>query len=202
MTTNLFNRKTLLSSALIALAFGLNAQVKSTHTDEKYANTTIVYKDTAATDQDVLNALGAEYGMGDVIRVAVAPPKPPAAPVVDKSKGEDVWLKTAKKPELKNLSATTNIAASTLESPVINYIPMAVTSSPKAPAPVAVQAVAETQTAAAPAVSTAEAKTTKVKTTSSTKAGKSYKKPGKKSGKGYGKAKHRKHKQRYGCPKF
>lgn len=201
MNANLFNRKTLLSGALIALAFGLNAQVKSTHTDEKYANTTIVYKDKAATDQDVLNALGAEYGMGDVIRVAVAPPKPPAAPAIDKSKGEDVWLNTATKPEVKNLSASYNVAPPALSAPEINLIPKAKAPSPKAPAPIAVQEVAETQTAAAPAISTTETKTAKVKSTS-TKAGKSYKKPGKKSGKGYGKAKHRKHKQRYGCPTF
>ncbi|MBL7828801.1 MAG: hypothetical protein JNJ57_19350 [Saprospiraceae bacterium] len=212
MNANLFNRKTLLSGALIALAFGLNAQVKSTQTDEKYANTTVVYKDKAANDQDVLNTLGSEYGMGDVIRVTVAPPKPAAAPVIDKSKGQDVWLGKPKTQDVRNLTA------SNANQPVLNVKPAAPAVSPAVapkavqqavknsatPSPVAVETATPETPKTEEAVSAAPVSTMKAKTASgASKSGKAYKKPGKKSGKGYGKTKSRKHgKQRYGCARF
>lgn len=199
MNANLFNRKTLVSGALIALAFGLNAQVKSTQTDEKYANTTVVYKDKASADQDVLNALGNEYGMGDVIRVTVAPPKPAAAPLIDKSKGEDVWLASGKKMPAPTLSAANGTGIQTL---------LAKPDAPKAPlvspAPVAAPVVeAEDTPQSNTAIAAAPAAMAKTKSVGTTKSGKAFTKATKKSGKGYGKTKNRKKgKQRYGCPKF
>jgi hypothetical protein len=56
-------------------------KVAFTETDEKYANTTIVYTHGVAKDADVLNQMNTSFGMGDVVRIAVAPPKPSTPPV-------------------------------------------------------------------------------------------------------------------------
>ncbi|HND87826.1 MAG TPA: hypothetical protein PK971_05845 [Saprospiraceae bacterium] len=84
------SRSLLLSLSLMAAgASVLPAQnVKEVVTDEKYANTTIVYKheNSTATDAEILSQLNGSYGMGDVVRIAVAPPKPApiAVPKIEK----------------------------------------------------------------------------------------------------------------------
>lgn len=91
MNISLKSRSLLLSlSVMAAGATVLPAQsVKEIVTDEKYANTTIVYKhaNSTATDAEILNQLNSSYGMGDVVRIAVAPPKPApiAVPKIEKT---------------------------------------------------------------------------------------------------------------------
>lgn len=52
----------------------LSAQTPlNTRIDERYGNTTVVYKDKNTTDAELLNRLDKEYGMGDVIRITQAP---------------------------------------------------------------------------------------------------------------------------------
>ena len=213
MKSLIFNRQSLLFAALLSSAIGVNAQITSTHTDEKYGYTTVVYKDKAATDKEVLNALDSSVGMGDVIRITVAPPKPAAVPTIDKSKGEDVWLKPAK-PANPTLTAAT--------APAINHIPSASpttvaakpiavktpVAAPKAVTATAAQPVTSvaapvaTQPKATAQQSTAAPKSVQAKTSSASKSVKSANKSLKKSG-GIFKKKYRKGgKQRYGCPKF
>lgn len=66
--------------ALTLSAASLQAQspvVAGSITDEKFANTTIVFKkDSNANDAQVLSALESDMGIGDVVRITVAPPKP------------------------------------------------------------------------------------------------------------------------------
>ncbi len=75
-----------LSLAFIAVTGSLNAQTTKpleTRTDEKYGNTTIVYRnDKGTSDAVILSQIEKEYGMGDVVRIAEAPPKPPVAPAL------------------------------------------------------------------------------------------------------------------------
>lgn len=77
-----FNLQALVATALLLANTALSAQnIKETVTDEKYANTTIVYKKGNANDAEILSQLNDSYGMSDVVRIAVAPPKPAVAPV-------------------------------------------------------------------------------------------------------------------------
>jgi hypothetical protein len=73
-----------LAVTLVAAANALNAQKPvETRTDERYGNTTIVYKDANTNDAAMLQRLNqGDYGMGDVIRITEAPPKPAVAPAV------------------------------------------------------------------------------------------------------------------------
>jgi hypothetical protein len=79
-----------LSNLLIVLALcsaisQVRAQkvIRGTNTDVKYANTTVVYKDSTATDNSVLTQLDNEsLGVGDVVRITTPPPKPKPAPAV------------------------------------------------------------------------------------------------------------------------
>lgn len=78
----LANFKNLLALTLLFTATGLSAQnqIQSTQTDEKHGNTTVVYtKDANYNDQAILAQLDNSYGIGDVVRIAVAPPKPEAS---------------------------------------------------------------------------------------------------------------------------
>ena len=50
-------------------------------TDRRFANTTEIYKAEKASDTDVLTEIEANYGLGDVVRITVAPPKPKPEPV-------------------------------------------------------------------------------------------------------------------------
>ncbi len=150
------NRKNLLFATLMAASFGLNAQIESTHTDVKYGYTTVVYKDKAATDTDVLNALENSVGMGDVVRVTVAPPKPAPVPKVDKAKGEDTWLKPAAKPAINNLTASTATAPVAIAvNPATPKVPTAAaapSAAPTMPKPAVAKSSATSSTAvAAPA---------------------------------------------------
>ncbi len=61
-----------------------NAQIKGTAPDAKFANTTVVYKDSTASDARILAQFEKSMGVGDVIRITAAPPRPavkPATPI-------------------------------------------------------------------------------------------------------------------------
>jgi hypothetical protein len=82
--------KTIANTAALVLAAQIAAQaqtpVESTHVDEKFAYTTVVYKNKAADDQAVLQSLDSSFGIGDVVRVTLAPPPPPKpAPILTAS---------------------------------------------------------------------------------------------------------------------
>jgi hypothetical protein len=218
---------------LAAANFAATAQtrpVESTHTDEKFANTTVVYKTTAASDTDVLSALEGDFGIGDVVRVTVAPPPKPVekatekitAPVADKSKGEDTWLPTSAKPApaaalTVSASPTINKSAAkpapSVATPLASAKPAAtvaaktvVPAAPKQAKAIAAPMVESQSKTPAPTVTTDSNTTVKAKTATAGKAKKSYKsvkKTGKKSSGAKPKSKSRKGgKQRYGCYKF
>jgi hypothetical protein len=204
MKSHIFNRKSLLFATFLASAIGVNAQIKSTHTDEKYAYTTVVYKDKAATDAEVLKALDSSIGMGDVVRVAIAPPKPAATPSIDASKGEDVWLKPSAAPKVTLTASASAVPADLVaKTPEVKndmtIASLEVKQENTAAAPIVEQTQNKTTETAAPV-----AKTTKTKTV--TKSSKSVKKVAKKQGKKYSKGSKKKYrkagKQRYSCPKF
>lgn len=219
---------------MLAIQFSAQAQnpVESTHIDEKYAFTTVVYKNTAATDTEVLSALESDFSIGDVVRVTLAPPPAPTVPVsasepvfADKGKGEDTWVPAANK-EVSTLSAATSPSI-----PVnrMNSAPKAV-AKPAAPVAIKPAPLPVTKPAPKPAVAVAPAPevapvpkvekaldassnlgsntAAKAKGSSPSRESKTFKssKSAKKSGKKGGskvKLKNRKPgKQRYGCPKF
>lgn len=194
---------------VLAANFSAQAQkpVESTHVDEKYAYTTVVYKNTAATDKDVLTSLENDFSVGDVVRVTLAPPPAPvAAPIApapvyaDLSKGEDTWLPSSNKPAENLTAATTPKIERRGPINVVSDDPAPVAEpvvSNLAPKTVAVAPVAAPDNA--PKASNT---TLKAKSTTTAKAHKSVKKSTKKSGPKM-KLKNRKHgKQRYACPKF
>lgn len=82
--TFLFRHITALLLVFTALNGSLNAQKTiEQHTDERYGNTTVVYKNTNSNDDAaLLQQLDKDFGMGDVVRITVAPPKPQPAPAV------------------------------------------------------------------------------------------------------------------------
>ena len=217
--------------AAFVLAASISAQaqnpVESTHIDEKYAYTTVVYKSTAATDKDVLSSLENDFSIGDVVRVTLAPPPAPIAasePVyADKSKGEDAWLPGATK-AVQNLTASANFTAAPKTS--INSIatapkPAQIAGKVATPKPVIVaKTIAATvpeedKTVTAVPVQSQKEKTTALPTTSSVgtklkssasgKSAKVHKSSKKSDKKGTQKKKltnRKQGKQRYACPKF
>ncbi|MFN0033545.1 MAG: hypothetical protein ACKVUS_00675 [Saprospiraceae bacterium] len=137
---------------VLAVNFNAKAQspVESTHVDEKYAYTTVVYKTTAATDKDVLSALENDFSIGDVVRVTLAPPPAPPAPpapisaiaasepvYADKNKGEDNWLPAATKPAPPTLTVSA-------VAPVVAAPKTAVKNMEASPKPIPVGAKAVT----------------------------------------------------------
>ncbi|NJN34183.1 MAG: hypothetical protein HC817_07965 [Saprospiraceae bacterium] len=52
--------------------------VKGTKVDDKFANTTQVYRGEKASDLNILSQIEGDYGLGDVVKITDAPPpKPP-----------------------------------------------------------------------------------------------------------------------------
>lgn len=76
--TAVSNFKNLFALPLLFAATALTAQneIQSTQTDEKHGNMTVVYtKNSKVNDADILKQLDDSYGIGDVVRITVAPPK-------------------------------------------------------------------------------------------------------------------------------
>lgn len=73
-----FSQKDPLWVILMGFCFSTFAQqkevVKETLTNKNYANTTEVHKKATATDAEVLSQLEGNYGIGDEVRISVAPP--------------------------------------------------------------------------------------------------------------------------------
>ncbi len=78
-----FKNRFALLSLLFATTLTAQNQIQYTQTDEKHGNTTVVYtKDSNYNDQAILDQLDDSYGVGDVVRIAVAPPKPNTSQMV------------------------------------------------------------------------------------------------------------------------
>ena len=80
---NIFYFKIVVLSIILVSSFSTAAQktlVTDTKTDQTYANTTQVFKSEKATDSQVLAEIDGNFGIGDVVRIAVAPPKPKTVP--------------------------------------------------------------------------------------------------------------------------
>lgn len=78
----ILNFKNTIVLTLLSTATALTAQneIHSTATDAKYGNTTVVYtKDSNYNDQAILSQLDNSYGVGDVVRIAVAQPNQAAS---------------------------------------------------------------------------------------------------------------------------
>jgi hypothetical protein len=230
--SNLSKKLAIPATLVLAAHFSAIAQnpVESTHVDEKYAYTTVVYKNKAANDQEVLSSIESEFGIGDVIRVTLAPPPTPISAIAasepvyaDKKKGEDTWMPGTVQ-SADHLVASSQTA--TMPKTSVSTIPVSSKTTPimaKSAAPTKIVVaktvvpevlnqvnVVDSQQLNAEA-SVAEAETTAFKANSNTKvaasgksskANKSVKKSSKKGGQKM-KFKKRKHsKQRYACPKF
>ena len=74
--TSLFRKSVLTLAFVSGIAGALAAQKPGSHTDEKFANTTVVYRDTVSTDMEMLRRLDSEFSMGDVVRFDEPPPRP------------------------------------------------------------------------------------------------------------------------------
>jgi hypothetical protein len=205
-----------LPALMLVVALQAQNPVESTHIDEKYAYTTVVYKNKAANDQDVLSALESEFSIGDVVRVTLAPPPlatPAATPIAasepvyaDKNRGEDTWLPetAATRPEL------TAAVSGTLPAQKLNTERLASKAAglPLTPQNLAVAAppalkntAAETNVAMETSAPAAAKEKTAVKATKSGK-GKAVKKSGKKSGYKPKLKTRKRGKQGYACPRF
>lgn len=199
--------------ALIA-NFAAQAQspVESTHVDEKYAYTTVVYKNKNSNDQEVLSALNDDnsLGIGDVVRITLAPP--PSAPItpiaasepihIDKSKGEDTWLSTPTTNSAGNLTAAAPSAALAVASTEnLETTPKMVQASESRTFPSMVNTVPSAETEAQTSQRSTSG-TFKAKTSKSSKGMKSVKKVKKKSSSKMKMKNRNRGKQRYACPKF
>lgn len=130
MNVSLKLKQSILPLALLLSGAEAFAQknIQSTATDEKFANTTIVYKKGDANDAEILSQLNNSYGMSDVVRIAVAPPKPAVVPVAKIEKSVSVPAAVAiNKPVTPAQAKTSEPVAAAL--PAAN----AVVSSPKSP---------------------------------------------------------------------
>ncbi len=162
-----FNPQFIAAAALLLAGTTLSAQnIKETVTDEKYANTTIVYKKGNANDAEILGQLNGSYGMSDVVRIAVAPPKPAAIPVAKIEKPTTAATVHSVRPNAvaaPKLIATQPIAtAPTKPVATTSTAKVAATAKPAAakPLPTAPQAVPMIEfTAPTPAASTLTAST-------------------------------------------
>jgi hypothetical protein len=102
-----------------------NEAIKNTKTDKKYANTTEVYKKDGATDTDVLGEISSDYGLGDVVRISVAPPPPPPVEALDKAK--PITVSSNSKPNIPTFG-TSSVNNPTTDKG-INDMPNAETST-------------------------------------------------------------------------
>ncbi len=70
---------------LVAVLFATNllaqSKVVATQTDDKFAQTTVVYKNEGGIDAEVLAQLEGSYGISDVVRIAVGTPQPKSVTV-------------------------------------------------------------------------------------------------------------------------
>jgi hypothetical protein len=121
--TSLFRKSALALALVSGLAGALAAQKPGSHTDEKFANTTVVYRDSVSSDMEMLKRLDSDFSMGDVVRFDEAPPRPaPSAPLPAKlspAKSAAPVLYAADNLEtvLKTGAAPATAATSDIETP-------------------------------------------------------------------------------------
>lgn len=73
--------KSMAFAVLCSITFQAQAQIVGQSTDTNYYNTTIIYKKGEMKDTEILRNVENDFGMGDVIRIADAPPKPKVEPI-------------------------------------------------------------------------------------------------------------------------
>lgn len=191
-------------SNIIALAAALifttvtNAQIVGKSTDTNYYNTTIIYKKGDIKDNDILSKVESDYGMGDIIRIADAPPKHTEAPVTKAPQKLTVVETSAKPANIKPLANATKVTVNNSQpAPPVG----------KALSKEEIKPVKQVEAAPVTVVKRTES-VTKTKVTSKTAGAKSAKAIRKKKSRSSKitfarPAKRQKHgKQRYGCPKF
>lgn len=102
-----------LSLAIAMAANSMSAQnvIKGAGTDEKFANTTVVYKDSATNDQAILAQLNnSNLGIGDVVRITTPPPPAKtAAPITVKKAAVINTVNNSPKVLPKPVVAQTNV---------------------------------------------------------------------------------------------
>ncbi|MBN8684841.1 MAG: hypothetical protein J0L99_19485 [Chitinophagales bacterium] len=162
--TSLFRKSALTLIYISGIAGALTAQRPGSHTDEKFANTTVVYRDTISTDMEMLKRLDSAFSMGDVVRFDEPPPRPAVSATLPAK------LSAAKS------SAPVLLAAENLETTLKTLTPVvgagmihtgghprlelegdrAATLAPEAPAPLVAPVPAPAAKKAAPAKVTAK----------------------------------------------
>jgi hypothetical protein len=220
MTYPIKSDKNWLLAALLGASFGLSAQtadtsVTSTTTDANFGNTTVIFKTVHSNDMEVLNSVGSSFGMGDVVRITVAPPPPP--PTAALPQATSAPKTTAATPATKPApirvpaAAPKPAVAAPLAAPQVAKPTQVATPKP-APKPVAQLATAPrnlernvAQTTEAPKMAAAPKKVTKASASKSKTKKTNVRKSKKRDGFNLFSPRHKvkKHgKQRYGCPKF
>jgi hypothetical protein len=104
---------------MLLSGFCLNASaqkevVKETLTNKNYANTTEVHKKESATDADVLSQLEGNYGIGDEVRITIAPP-PKTADSLAKKVAKPIDIKSTL-PTIPEGDASIEIASKGVEN--------------------------------------------------------------------------------------
>lgn len=184
--------------AALVVSTAANAQIVGKSTDTNYYNTTIIYKKGEIKDNDILSKVENDYGMGDIVRIADAPPKPEVTPV--KKAPQKLTVVETK-------SKSTNVKAflSTPDSPVNSRsFPQSAVNTPSKEAVKPVKSVVEIPVTAIKHPKAVTTNNISEKATH-TKSAKSIKKKKSRSSKHTfaRPAKRQKHgKQQYGCPKF
>jgi hypothetical protein len=62
--------------------------IKGAKTDNNYANTTEISKAKNATDEQVLDQIEGNYGLGDIVRIVITTPKPTTPPLTNTGTGK------------------------------------------------------------------------------------------------------------------
>jgi hypothetical protein len=172
----------LVFAALFFSTPSAQAQIIGKSTDLNYFNTTIIYKKGDLKDAEILQKVKNDYGLGDIIRIADAPPKPGAELVNQAPQRSATFITVSKpvSPPVKTVIPKTVKASPIQEKTVIN--------SPEKEELKQIKTFSPIKTTAQMGFNAA--KTTKKKSGTSKiryKAPRKTKKGGK---------------QRYGCPKF
>ncbi len=105
--------------ALSMATTSLQAQIKGSKTDEKFGNATVIYKETGAIDTQILAQLEATMGMGDEVRITVAPPKPQEKALAPIKVETTAFDQPAPRPMPVMTASTTDV-------PVLSPIPSAI----------------------------------------------------------------------------
>ncbi len=85
--------------------------IKGVKTDNAYANTTVISKSKNASDAQVLAEIEGNYGIGDIVRIVVATPKPAFDPLTLRGNGETVAT---------NITTTTQYNTQSIAAPTID----------------------------------------------------------------------------------